>query len=429
MGSRAIAVRVGARQGRRGKTRAGMLALPFVLIAASTWAGGFASARKRGGERPRVFSLPADALQKLRREGAGEKANEPALAKLRGDADAALQAKPESVMDKDITPPSGDKHDYMSMGPYWWPDPSKQNGLPYVRRDGEVNPETRKLPDHRNIQKLMSEAHTLAVAYYIFGEEQYASKAAKLLRVWFLDPRTRMNPNLNFAQAVRGRVAGRGTGLIDTRFFYRLVDAVGLLRGSKSWTGEDQKGMEEWCSRFVDWLQQSKNGRDESRAKNNHGSYYDVQLTALALFTRRNDIAKRVLQRVPQRRIAVQIEPDGRQPLELARTKALGYSTMNLAGLFELATLGENAGVNLWEYRTQDGRSLRAALDYLVPFVSGKQKWPYQQIAEYNPGEIAALLAIASVKYRDGQYLELAQKLDPGVTERMEVFLLLREQR
>lgn len=405
----------------------GTLVLVSLLMAHNAWAADRFRTRTVDTERLRVFSLPAEALKKVRQEGASEKAKEPALAKLKREADATLQSKPVSVMDKEVLPPSGDKHDYMSMGPYWWPDPSKPNGLPYIRRDGEVNPETGKLPDHRNIQKLMSETHTLALAYYLFGDERYAVKATELLRVWFLDAPTRMNPNLNFGQAVPGRVQGRGTGLIDTRFFYRLVDAVGLLGGSKSWTAGDQKGMEQWCSQFLDWMLQSKNGQDESRARNNHGSYYDTQVAALALFTRRNDLAKEVLQSVPKRRIAAQIEPDGRQPLELARTKALGYSTMNLAGLFELATLGENVGVNLWEYHTPDGRSLRGALDYLIPFVSGEQKWPYKQIVEYKTGEISPLLAVASVKYRDERYLELARKLDPTATKRMEIFLLLQK--
>jgi len=407
--------------------QAGALALASLFMGHSAWAAG-AKTRPDDTGRLRVFSLPTDVLREVRQEDAGAKAKEAALAKLKREADAMLQSKPVSVVDKEVIPPSGDKHDYMSMGPYWWPDLSKPNGLPYIRRDGEVNPEAGKLPDHRNIQKLMSETQTLALAYYLFGDERYAAKATELLRVWFLDAPTRMSPNLNFGQAIPGRVQGRGTGLIDTRFFYRLVDAVGLLGGSKSWTAGDQKGMEQWCSQFLDWLLESKNGQDESRAKNNHGSYYDVQVASLALFTGRNDLAKQVLENVPKRRIEAQIEPDGRQPLELARTKALGYSTMNLAGLFELATLGENVGVNLWKYRTPDGRSLRAALDYLIPFVSGEQKWPYKQIVEYKTGEISPLLAVASAKYGDERYLELARKLDPTVTEKMEVFLLQKRQ-
>lgn len=370
---------------------------------------------------PRVFSLPSATMQELRGEIAAGKLKDAALEQLRKDADTALLQKSLSVVDKSISPPSGDKHDYMSLAPYWWPDPNKPNGLPYIRRDGETNSEIKQVPDHKNMDRVISAAHTLALAYYFFGEETYGAHATELLRTWFLNPETRMNPNLEFAQAVRGVNTGRGTGLIETRDIYRLVDAVGLLRGAKSWTAPDQKGMEEWCARFLDWMTHSQNGKDEAAAKNNHGSYYDVQVVSLALFTGKTEIARSVLQTVGEKRIAMQIEPDGRQPLELERTKALGYSTMNLAGLFELALLGGNVGVDLWNFRTADGRSIRKALDYLVPYVTGQQKWPYQQIIEFKTAEISSLLAVAAVKYKDRRYQDFAVKVDPDVLRRIEV--------
>jgi len=376
---------------------------------------------KPGGKAPRVFSFPPQIMQQLRDQVAAGNLKDPSFEQLRKDADKALEQTPVSVMDKGITPPSGDKHDYMSQAPYWWPDPAKPNGLPYIRRDGQVNPEIEKLTDHKNFDKLFSTTHTLALAYYFFGDETYATHAAELLRVWFLNPKTLMNPNLEFAQGIPGHNTGRGTGLIETRDLYRLVDTVGLLEGSKSWTAADHKGMNDWCARFLDWMLHSDKGKDEAAAKNNHGSYYDVQVASLALFVGNADEAKRILKSVPEKRIATQIEPDGRQPLELERTKALGYSTMNLAGLFELGLLGENAGIDLWSLQSADGRSVRKALDYLVPFVSGKEKWPYQQIIEFKTAEISPLLAIAALKYKDPSYWVLAVKIDPQVLQRIEV--------
>jgi len=372
-----------------------------------------------------VFSLPGATLQKLRIEIAAGKVKDPALDQLREDAAAALERAPLTVTDKSFTPPSGDKHDYLSLAPYWWPDPTKPNGLPYIRRDGQTNPEIQRVQDHKNFGKLISTTHTLALAFYLFGDESYAAHATQLLRVWFFAPPTRMNPNLQFAQGIPGINTGRGTGLIETRDLYRLVDAVGLLGSSKAWTAADQKEMRDWCTRFLDWMQHSENGKAEAAAKNNHGTYYDVQVASLALFTGREDLAKRVLQSVPEKRIAIQIEPDGRQPLELERTKALGYSTMNLAGLFELAVLGESAGVDLWNSQTSDGRSVRKALDYLLPFVMGEQKWPYEQIVEYKVEELSPLLVTAAVKYNARRYQELAVKLDPGVVRRVDIFSLL----
>lgn len=374
---------------------------------------------------PHVFSLPAAALAELRRDiVAGKvKATDPALAQVRKDADAALQQEPLSVTQKSLLPPSVDKHDYMSQAPYWWPDPAKPNGLPYIRRDGQTNPEIERIPDHKSLSHLISVTHALALCYYLLGDESCASHAAELLRVWFLDPQTRMNPSLEFAQGIPGHNTGRGTGLIETRDIYQLVDAVGLLGRSKSWSAADRQGMESWCSKFLDWMLESKNGKDEAAAKNNHGTYYDVQVASLALFTGREELARDILQNARQKRIASQIERDGKQPLELARTKALGYSTMNLDGLCELALLGEKVGVDLWNYQTADGRSIRKALDFLVPYVAGEKKWPYPQIVEYNAGEISTILIVAAEKYKDPHYRELALQIDPGVSRKVDTLL------
>jgi len=402
----------------------------FFLVVLSLGMPCAAQERKSSGTESglRIFSLPSAELQKLRSE-VSAKVNESAFNRLRKDADTALKQPPASVMDKAVVPPSGDKHDYLSLAPYWWPDPAKPHGLPYIRRDGEVNPEIQQVLDHKNFDRLFASTHTLALAYYFLGEEKYAAQAAEILRAWFLNPQTRMNPNLEFAQGIRGVNTGRGTGLIETREIYRLVDAIGLLAGSKAWTAADQQGMQGWCARFLDRMLHSTNGKDEAAAKNNHGTYYDVQVASLALFVGKTELAKQVLESVPHKRVETQIEPDGRQPLELARTKALGYSTMNLAGHFELALLAENVGVDLWGFRSSEDRSIHKALDYLVPFVSGENKWPYEQIAEYQPSEISPLLVIASAKFKDRRYQELAVKIDPDVLSNAEVSAFARQTR
>jgi hypothetical protein len=348
---------------------------------------------------PRVFLLNARQLQTARerlRSGATNLA--PALAQLERDAGQALAAGPFSVVNKKPTPPSGDKHDYMSQAPYFWPNPNTSNGLPYIRRDGERNPELNRISDHRSLDEMAGAVETLALAYYFKGDEAYADKAARLLRAWFLEPATRMNPNLQYAQAVPGINTGRGIGLIETRGLTRVVDAVGLMTGSRTLTETDQRGIQTWFAQFLQWMQDSENGRAEAAAKNNHGTYYDVQVASFALFLGQDKLAREIIETARRKRIAVQIEPDGRQPLELVRTKAWSYSVGNLSALMLLARLGDNVGVDLWHFQTDDGRSIRKALDYLVPFALAGKKWPHQQIGGWPPEMLFPLLRQAALK-------------------------------
>jgi hypothetical protein len=300
----------------------------------------------------------------------------------------------------------------MSLGPYWWPDPDKADGLPYIRRDGRVNPETRTNDTDRPAFGRMADAvETLALAWYFTEHRPYAVHAAKLLRVWFLDEATCMNPNLEFGQAIPGRTLGRSIGIIDTARLTRIVDAIGLLELSEAWTSADRSGMRRWCVEYLEWLRTSKHGLGEEKQHNNHGTWYDAQVAGLALFTNQQDQARAILGRARSRRIDKHIEPDGRQPYELARTKSLGYSTMNLDGLFRLATMGRKVGVDLWHYESADGRSIRKALDYLAPYADPSKKWPHQQITESGPEKLFSLLRRGSIVYGDARYEVLIEKI------------------
>jgi hypothetical protein len=307
-----------------------------------------------------------------------------------------------SVADKPQVPPSGDKHDYLSIAPYWWPDPSKPDGKPYIRKDGRTNPDRSNF-DRPKIGRLCEAVPTLALAYAMTGNEAYAARAARLLRCWFLDPATRMNPNLNFGQFIPGITEGRAAGIIETRGLIGVVDAVGLLEGSANWTEQDAEGMRAWFRAYLDWLRTSPIGQDESSARNNHGTWYDAQVVTFALFVGDEGLARKVLTG-SKARIGLQLEPDGRQPLELGRTKALGYSIMNLEGLTTLAALGDRVGVDLWHERSSDGRSIRKALDWIIPYATGAKDWTYQQIVEIRPTGLLIPLRRAAIAYHEPAY-------------------------
>lgn len=368
-------------------------------------------------DEPRVFLFDGAHLANMQQEirEQPEKFAE-ALEDLCEQADAVLDQGPWSVMDKDFMPPSGDKHDYFSLGPYWWPDPSTADGLPYIRRDGEVNPERDKY-DSPPKGRMTEAVNALARAWYFTGEEKYARRAALLLRTWFLDPATRMNPHLRFGQAVRGRNTGRGIGIIDTASWGELVDSVGLLKSSRAWTDEDQQQLQAWFRDYIRWLTTSEMGLDEADQHNNHAVYYDVQVASFALFTGDRDLAVKVLSEVGPRRIATQIEPDGSMPHELARTKSWGYTTMNLRGFLHLARLGEHVEVDLWHFHTADGRSIEQALNWLAPFVLGEKEWSHKQIATFKTKDAAIHFRRALPRLDKPNYREAASRLDNPVSQ------------
>ncbi len=349
----------------------------------------------------------ANVRDSLRR---GEPQFQAALAALEKDANRGLTVAPMSVMDKGVTPPSGDKHDYMSQAPYWWPNPSKPGGKPYVLRDGQRNPEIDKITDRTNLQRLARTAFSLALAYYFTGRQEYAQHAAELVRVWFLNAPTRMNPNLNFGQGIPGIAKGRAAGIVETRFLPQIIDSVTLLQNSSAWAGSDDQGFKKWMSAYLEWLQESSVGRDEATRGNNQETWYDVQVTALAIYTGQANVARAILQRA-QADIGEEFEPGGEQPRELARTRSWDYSIFDLTAFLHLAALGNRLGIDLWNYQTPDGRSLRKGVDYLIPFATGQKRWPHKQITPFRASALHPVLRLAAVGWNDPRYRATAQQI------------------
>lgn len=362
-------------------------------------------------DSPKTFCLDGRSLMETRRKVLeNDSSLTRALAKIRRDADDALRQKSVTVTDKIFSAPSGDKHDYVSLSPYFWPDPATPKGLPYVLRDGEVNPEAKKYDSDR-LGKMCHRVQVLTLAYFLTGEETYAESAARQLRVWFLDPATRMNPHLKYAQMVKGKNEGSRWGIIDTWFLIYVVDGVALLEGSKSWTAADTGKMQKWFADYLTWLRTSDLGIAEANANNNHAVYYDLQVADFALFTGQTNLARNILAAVGRKRIQTQIEPDGSMPLELARTKSLMYSLFNLKAFFTLARLGETVDVDLYNYRTADGRSLRAALDWMTPFATGQKPWTHKQITKQTFTPMATLFRQAAIAYHEPAYEKLIARV------------------
>ena len=319
------------------------------------------------------------------------------LCHLTAQADRWLEQGPWSVTNKVTVPPGGDKHDYASQAPYWWPS-STVDGLPYIQRDGMRNPEVDSFTDFGDRGKMFRAALVLSLAWYYTENAFYAKHASNILRTWFLQPETRMNPNLNHAQIIPGANTGRFIGIIDFSHGYTSVlDAAAILAmGAPGWTKIDMEGFYQWNVAFLDWLQNSDFGIEESAHKNNHGTFALMQKAAIAAFVGNNDTAKRELLKI-QSRIDDQIQPDGSQPEELARTRSWHYSTFNLVAYTRAAAIGRKVGVDLWGYIGPQGQSIHGAVGYLIPAATGLGKWQFPELdfASYAASDIVQAAADA----------------------------------
>ena len=386
------------------------IAMTIFFGAAFCLAGGAAAAD--ANPSPQVYQCDPEAMGLLS-EHARDK--DPAVAeaveRLRKEADKLLTQGPWSVTYKKPPSPSGDPHDYISLAPYFWPNPDTKDGLPYVRHDGKRNPEIKGY-DAGPMGSMAGASYTLALAFYLTEDDRYADRAAMILRIWFLDVATRMNPNLEHGQMVKGTNDGRGTGIIETNRLLEVVDAVGLLKASGAWTDADQKGMEKWFADYVHWMRQSKRGRSEAAAANNHGMWYDVQAATYLLFIHDDAAAKEVLES-SKKRIASQVKPDGSLPLELARTNSWSYSIFDLKAMTQLAGLGQQARVDLWNYKAPDGAGIRAVIDNLLPYATGEKKWEHQQISGFDGATVIGPLRRAAAAYPERAYEQAIARIKP----------------
>lgn len=361
-------------------------------------------------QTPVLYLVDMNRISKIKENVSKSKVLQADVKQVAKNADKVFTQKFGSVIDKTIVPPCGNMHEYMSMAAYFWYDSSKPNGKPFIRKDGQKNPENVKVSDKQNFADLMSAVQTLSWAYYFTNEEKYATKATELIRFWFIDTTTMMLPNLNHAQIITGIDTGRGAGIVDAHKLPSIIDAISLIRSSNSWKKSDEIAMKLWFNEYLNWLITSKNGIKESKVGNNHKTFYENQIATVALYCGKDEIAMTVFENATKL-IAHQIEPDGKQPEELVRTLALHYSIFNLEALFYLANVAEKKGIDLWHYETKDGRSIKKALDYLVPYVIEGKKWEYPQIKPIKTRDFYSLLLQAAIKYNDNHYKELAQKI------------------
>jgi hypothetical protein len=287
-----------------------------------------------------------------------------------------------------------------------------------MRKDGEVNPEVKNFPDKENLPKLCENVYNLSLAYYFSGNEEYAKHASKLVKVWFLDSATAMNPNLKFGQAIKGITEGRAEGLIEARHLIFLLDGVELLKSSENFKEGKQKKLKKWMSAFLDWMETSKIGIDEKEAKNNHGVWYDATALALAIYTGEKEIANKTVKDAAER-LDAQMDDKGYFPLELARTTSLHYTAFVLDAFTIIAQLSENTNTDFWKLKTKSNKSLEKGYEALFPHLAGAKEWTWQQIKPFTMSNSYQLLWKASTKYNCTSCKDIIKKSANGYDQRL----------
>jgi Alginate lyase len=301
-------------------------------------------------------------------------------------ANAALRAGPWSVTSHRPENVTAGPNDYYSEGPYWWPDP-KNPGGPYIRKDGERNP-ARFLGNRNDLGSMCTAVLALGMGAYLAGDGRCAEHAAAVLSTWFLDPKTRMNPNLQFGQAVRGVNTGRGTGIIDTVSLIHAAQGIRLLELAGGLDGKLGDGLGRWFADYLGWMTTSRYGLDEKNSGNNHATWWTAQVAAYASLAGDQAALEMAWDHYRNYLVPTEIRPDGSCPREEARTNSLSYSAMNLDAFAVLCRIAETGGVNLWNFRTPGGIGVAQAFQYLVPYLQHPDTWRKQQISKFNPAGV-----------------------------------------
>lgn len=296
-------------------------------------------------------------------------------------ADCYLSFQPVTVTDFVAERSLGGIHDFYSEGDYWWPDPQNPDG-PYIQRDGESNPDN--FTAHRKAMVDMSMAvGSMTSAYLLTKDKKYAQAVERHIRAWFINPKTMMNPSLLYAQAIKGKVTGRGIGIIDTLHLLEVVQSLIRLEEEGAISKECVQGARRWFASYLEWMTTHEYGLSEMNAKNNHSTCWAVQAAIFAKFTGNEPVMELCRNRFKENYVQQQMATDGSFPQELSRTKPYGYSLFNLDAIVVLCHILSQDGEDLWSYETPDGKSIQKALEFMLPYVQDKNVWPYTKDVMY----------------------------------------------
>jgi hypothetical protein len=366
-------------------------------------------------KRRAFLALPIGLLPSRLRQDKGDLTSIERARVLRA-ADGYLHEDPVTITASNSPRSAGGAHDYFSEGDYWWPDPASPNG-PYIQRDGMSNPGN--FNDHRlALIRLSLHVPALTAAWIVTRERRYAAHAVRHLRAWFLDTATRMNPHLLYAQAIKGRVTGRGTGIIDTLHLVEVARAISVLEGANVMSRQERADVKEWFAKYLTWMTTHEYGIQERDTKNNHATCWVMQVAEFARLTGNDRVTTFCRTRYKAVLLPDQMAADGSFPLEIARTKPYGYSLFNLDAMAMICEILSTRQESLWAYQMPDGRGIAKGMEFMFPYIADKARWPHKADVMYFdqwPVRQPSLF-FAGLALNRGEYLDLWRRLDPDPT-------------
>lgn len=359
---------------------------------------------------PSVITLCPNAYRQLKRDlQANPAMHMRGLFQLKIDADKAMATPVRAITEKTLKGPSSDPHDYVSLSPYRWPNPDSADGMPWIRKDGEINP-MRDQYDLPALETMSKTVFTLATGYYFLNEDNFAKRATQLIDMWFINPKTSMNPRVAHGQFIPGKTDGQCYGILETARLFFVINAAGLLEGSPNWTEAKSNALKAWFANYLHWLQTSDLGKKELAQPNNHSNWVIAQMMVFAIYTGDRDTALQMCE-LAKHNIDTQIQADGSQPHELSRTRSLDYSEFSLRALLTVAWLGQRVGSDLATYTNTKGGNLRKAVDLIAPHLPDPNHWPHKQIAKPKYHHFDNTLGMAQSLYPERNYQQTINRL------------------
>ena len=330
--------------------------------------------------------------------------------RLRVDADRRMKEGPWTVTTDRPKGVDLDPHEYYSEAAYYWTNPDNPTG-PYLRKDGQPNP-ARIVANQTSLIAMSDAVLALGVASFLLDNPVYGKRAAVLIHTWFLNPKTRMNPDLDYAQSVPGVNNGRGTGVVDGRALVRAIQGMEFLEETSNWDPKEQTAVHKWFEEYINWLLTSKNAEDEKNSGNNHASWWAAQVAAAGSYVGDSKAQQRAFTFYKDHLLPRQILPNGSAPREEVRARSLRLSSLNLDAFSTVCRIAQvRGGDNLWSVRTKSGASIGAALDYLSPYLVDPKKWSKEQAGDI-PYDSLSFLAFAGMGMGNPDYIADFRKLE-----------------